>query len=325
MKTPMRKVLLGSIAATIISAIPAFAATAYDAMRTVGKEKSEAVLEKITEVRGLHGSPQPTTWRISTRETSYDVRSAKLASTSAGRPLTPLNLSELKLDSDGAHTVAEREAKKAAFSYDFADYTLRSGASSPVWEVRLVDEQSKRSATLNIGADTGKVISSEGLKKSSTTQTKTPVVAHEPPVAKPPKPPREQAPQYVQDDPSNYDPADDPTPPPPRRRPVVAERRDRDEDESDESGDSRYNQGYEKVIDRVGNHLKLRSSQLRSWFDRSVRPGGRPTYGSSSDRTTRYEREEREEPRQPERRTTTRPDPNETRYYRPAPGDRLRD
>ena len=324
MKTPMRKVLLGSIAATIISAIPAFAATAYDAMRTVGKEKSESILEKITEVRGLHGSPQPTTWRISTKETSYDVRSAKLASTSAGRALTPLNLSELKLDSDGAHTVAEREAKKAAFSYDFADYTLRTGQGSPVWEVRLVDEQSKRSATLNIGADTGKVISSEGLKKSSTAQSKTPAPAPEPPVAKPPKAPREQVPQYVQDDPSNYDPADEPTPPP-RRRPVVAERRDRGEEESDESDDSRYNQGYEKVIDRVGSHLKLRGTQLRSWFDRNVRPGGRPTYGSSSDRTTRYEREEREEPRQPERRTTTRPDPNQTRYYRPAPGDRLRD
>ena len=165
----MRTVLLGSIAAIIISAHSANAATAYDAMRVVGKEKSESLLEKITEVRGLHGSPQPSTWKISTKETSYDIRGAKLTSTSAGRALTPLNLSELKLDSDGAHTVAEREAKKAAFSYDYADYTLRSGAqSTPVWEVRLVDEGHEKIAILSIGADTGKVLSSDGLKKIAT-------------------------------------------------------------------------------------------------------------------------------------------------------------
>ncbi len=299
----MRTVLLGSIAAIIISAHSANAATAYDAMRVVGKEKSESLLEKITEVRGLHGSPQPTTWKISTKETSYDIRGAKLTSTSAGRALTPLNLSELKLDSDGAHTVAEREAKKAAFSYDYADYTLRSGAqSTPVWEVRLVDEGHEKIAILSIGADTGKVLSSEGLKKTATPPKQS--------IAEKPK----QQPAYVKDDPANYDPADEPKPQP-RRNPAPQQRRDDEED----TDPGIPNPGYERAIDTVASHLKLRGRQLHSWFDRNVRPGGRPTYGPSH--TTN---DERDEPRQPERRPS-KPDPNETRYYKPAPGERLRD
>ena len=77
-----------------------------------------------------------------------------------------------------------------------------------------------------------------------------------------------------------------------------------------------YNQGYEKTIDRVADHLKLRGRQFSSWFERNVRPGGRPTYGTSG--TVRTEREERRQP-EPSR------DPNATRYYRPEPGERLRD
>ena len=299
----MKLVLLGVIAATIISVRPASAANAYDAMRVVGTTKGEAILETITEVRGSHGTPQPVTWKISTKASSYDVRLGKITATSAGRPLSPLSLSDLKLDSDGAHTVAEREAKKVAFAYDFADYTLRTGPkSTPVWEVRLVDEESNATAVLNIGADTGKVISSEGLKKK-TSQPKPPIAEQAP-----------SKPQYVEQEPADYDPADEP-PPKPRRQP---EPRHRYAEEEDGSDDSRYNQGYEKVIDRVGSHLKLRGRELRSWFDRNVLPGGRPTYGSSN--RERYTEDERPVRRQPDRR-----DPNETRYYQPAPGERLRD
>ena len=243
----MRTVLLGSIAAIIISAHSANAATAYDAMRVVGKEKSESLLEKITEVRGLHGSPQPSTWKISTKETSYDIRGAKLTSTSAGRALTPLNLSELKLDSDGAHTVAEREAKKAAFSYDYADYTLRSGAqSTPVWEVRLVDEGHEKIAILSIGADTGKVLSSEGLKKTATPP--------KPPIAEKPK----QQPAYVKDDPANYDPADEPKAQP-RRIPPPQQRRDR----TRKAATRHATRGSARARERRG------SPSARRWFRRA--------------------------------------------------------
>lgn len=295
MPAPMKTVLFGIIAVTIISVRPAAAVNAYDAMRVVGTEKGAASLEAITEVRGLHGSPQPGMWKITTKAASYEVRAGKIAATSTGRALPTLSLSDLKLDSDGAHTVAEREAKKAAFSYDFVDYTLRTGAkSTPVWEVRLVDEASHSTAVLNIGADTGKIISAEGLKKA-----KPPIVA---------QPPRPSEPRYVEQDPAYLAPAE----------PSQKERRQQLPPEREDSA-PQYNQGYERAIDRVADHMKLRGRQFSSWFDRNVRPGGRPTYGPSG--TTRTEREERPERRQPEPSR----DPNETRYYRPEPGERLRD
>jgi len=69
--------------------------------------------------------------------------------------------------------------------------------------------------------------------------------------------------------------------------------------------------------------MKLRGRQFRSWFERNVRPGGTPTYTGSNSKRDYYE-EDRPAPRQPERRVS-KPDPNETRYYRPQPGERLRD
>lgn len=293
----MKNVLFGIIAVTTISARPAAAVNAYDAMRVVGTEKGAATLEAITEVRGLHGSPQPGMWKITTKVASYEVRAGKVAATSIGRVLPTLSLSDLKLDSDGAHTVAEREAKKAAFAYDFVDYTLRTGAkSTPVWEVRLVDEASHATAVLNIGADTGKIISAEGLKNA-----KPPIVA---------QPPRPSTPRYVEQDPADYPPTE-PSRQKERSQQLPPEREARGEDSA-----PHYNQGYEKTIDRVADHLKLRGRQFSSWFERNVRPGGRPTYGTSG--TVRTEREERRQP-EPSR------DPNATRYYRPEPGERLRD
>ena len=318
----MKLALLGSIAALTIQAFSANAANAYDAMRIVGKQKGEGILETITEVRGTKGTPQPALWKICTTNTSYDVRGQKIVSTSAGRALTPLNLSELKLDSDGAHTVAEREAKKTGFEYDYADYSLRTGTkSTPVWEVRLVDERSRRVATLNIGADTGKIVSSLGLNGgASLTKATAPERPSDGPAAKPAKP---QKPGYIQQDPADYDPADDQRPLPKRK--TAPPRSDASEQDGEVSlNDDTYpNPGYEKVVDRVADHMKLRGRQFRSWFERNVRPGGTPTYSGSNSRRDYYE-EDRPAPRQRERRVSN-PDPNETRYYRPQPGERLRD
>ncbi len=314
----MKLALLGTIASIIFPALSARAANAYDAMRIVGQQKGEAILEKITEVRGSKGTPQPSVWKISTASSSYDVRASKIISTSAGRALSPLSLSDLKLDSDGAHTVAEREAKKQGFEYDYADYSLRTGTkSTPVWEVRLVDDRSRRTATLNIGADTGKIISIHGMKggaESTAPLTKIPDRPADGPISKPNKT------GYVQQDPADYDPADEPAP---RRKPAPPRPIEEEESSEEILQDGEYqNPRFERVMDKVSDHVKLRGRQFHSWFDRNVRPGGTPTYRPNNS-PSNYE-EDRPAPRQPERRTT-KPGPNETRYYRPDSSERLRD
>jgi hypothetical protein len=67
--------------------------------------------------------------------------------------------------------VAEREAKKAGFTYDYVDYVLHAGTRSgaPVWELHLVDEKTGDTATLILAADKGTVLSAEGLTKGHAT------------------------------------------------------------------------------------------------------------------------------------------------------------
>ena len=38
--------------------------TAYQALRTVGAERSQALLNSVIEVKGRNGAPQPTAWTI---------------------------------------------------------------------------------------------------------------------------------------------------------------------------------------------------------------------------------------------------------------------
>ena len=129
----------------------ASATTAYEALRVIGKQKGDALLDRVIEVRGTKGAPQPGTWKVvvlddkapnGTRE--FDVRGAALGGERTPQPLgssRPMNMNQLNLDSDGAHTVAEREAKKSGFAYDHVNYILHgaTGGGSPVWELRLVD------------------------------------------------------------------------------------------------------------------------------------------------------------------------------------------
>lgn len=160
----------------------ASAATAYEALRVVGKQKGDALLDRIVEVRGAKGVPQPASWKIVVADSKgsngareYEVKGSAIggehAQQNAGTG-SSLNMNQLNLDSDGAHTVAEREAKKSGFAYDYVNYVLHPGTSAPVWEVRLVDEQNGNTAVLTMAADTGKLIKTEGLNRGSAPVAK---------------------------------------------------------------------------------------------------------------------------------------------------------
>src|SRR6187402_2754638 len=99
----------------------ASANSAYEALRVVGKARGDAVLDRVIEVRASKGAPQPRTWKIAVLDDKAPngVREFDVAGTSisgertpqAAGPGEPMNMSQLNLDSDGAHTVSEREAK----------------------------------------------------------------------------------------------------------------------------------------------------------------------------------------------------------------------
>ena len=173
----MKTLLCGLLSLAAFAA--ASAATAYDALRVVEKARGATAMDRVIQVRGAKGAPQPKTWRVVVLDDKapagvreFDVQGTAISSERTPQPAAggePMNMSQLNLDSDGAYTVAEREAKKSGFAYDHVTYLLHASGKggAPVWEIRLVDEQNENVAVLTMGAETGKMISSSGLDRGS--------------------------------------------------------------------------------------------------------------------------------------------------------------
>lgn len=144
--------------------------TAYSALRVVGKREGQETLNRVVELRGLRGAPDPQVWKIvlddprargGVRE--VEVQKGKIIGerTPTSRNLgTPMNFNQLNLDSEGAFTVANQEAQKANVPFDRVDYTLKSGTNggAPVWNLELFDGRNGRVGMLTIAADSGTVL-----------------------------------------------------------------------------------------------------------------------------------------------------------------------
>ncbi len=151
--------------------------TAYEALRTVGVERDRGLLNRVVEVKGESGVPQPETWVVVIDDplARGGVREIEVANGRVVSERTPvkkysgistgtaMNFERLNLDSKGAFTIAEQEAKIARVSFDAVDYILRKDEDRgfPVWKLQLLDPELRRVATLTIAADTGAVLGRE--------------------------------------------------------------------------------------------------------------------------------------------------------------------
>jgi len=149
--------------------------TAYQALRTVGTERSQALLNSVVEVKGRNGTPQPASWTILLNDplARGGVREIEVSKGHVISERTPvkaysgqgegivLNFKTLNLDSEGAFAVAEAEARGAKIGFFGADYLLRcdDAGSAPIWVVQLLDEQQHTLGSVSIAADTGTVVS----------------------------------------------------------------------------------------------------------------------------------------------------------------------
>jgi hypothetical protein len=146
--------------------------TAYTALRVVGKSKGESTLNRVVELRGRGGTPEPAVWKVVLDEPSarggvreFDVQRGQIIgerapAAPAGDPGPPMNFTQLNLDSEGAFTVANQEMQQARIPFDRIDYTLRSGngGGAPVWRLELFDGAAGRVGTIEIAADTGAIL-----------------------------------------------------------------------------------------------------------------------------------------------------------------------
>ena len=60
--------LLAAVLLTVPASGQSVQLTAYQALRTVGREKGESWLDRLVELRGVDGGPQPVRWLLTFRD-----------------------------------------------------------------------------------------------------------------------------------------------------------------------------------------------------------------------------------------------------------------
>ncbi len=133
--------------------------TAYEAMRTVGKQLKRDFVNHVIEVSGTNGDPQPATWKIllDDPQARGGVREVEVGNGQIVSERTPLRSSvesslgpvidtaKLNLDSSGAYTLARQTAQKSHVNFATVDYTLRvDQRGNPIWMVALLRQNGEQ-------------------------------------------------------------------------------------------------------------------------------------------------------------------------------------
>ena len=147
--------------------------TVYSALRVIGTKRGEKVLERVLEVRGV-GKREPTTWTIVVADPQtkagsreIEVRKGRVTKDSpsekAFHATTPMDLTRLNLDSDGALAVIDQQVPPA-IGIQKVSYALANGRESgaPVWVVEFLSADNAVASSMEISADTGEIIARSG-------------------------------------------------------------------------------------------------------------------------------------------------------------------
>ena len=173
---------------------PAENPTAYTALRLVGKTLGADAINRVVEVTGRNGKPQPTVWKIVLKDgegsKEVEVVDGRIG---AQRPLArpavgaPIRLPDLNLDSSGAFEATDAQAKKVHVRFDSINYTLRTSdkTGKPLWSLDLFNESGASAGTMKIAAHSGAVVAMDGRIAAESAPVANKPVAAGTPAAKP--------------------------------------------------------------------------------------------------------------------------------------------
>src|SRR5215467_404430 len=177
-----------SFTAVLLLVTPALAqenATAYEALRVLGRQSGHGVLNHIVSITGVKGDPEPEKWKIILADEGprAGVREVEIADGRISSDETPgrsvagstegatIDTTRLNLDSSGAYAVASHTAEASHTSFATADYTLRTDdRGEPMWVVTLRRRSSRPVGTIYIGATRGTVRRTEGMFAGATME-----------------------------------------------------------------------------------------------------------------------------------------------------------
>ncbi len=162
-----------------------FADTAYQAIRTVQSSTGDAVLERVVEVRGQGGAPQPDVWNVVLDDplARGGVRVIEVKKNKVVGERTPVSgylsegasslirLEDLNLDSSGAFSVVEKAAVNQRIGFDSVDYSLRldGPGGTPVWFLTLYDINGRAVGSVQIAAKEAAILNEQWYANAQTT------------------------------------------------------------------------------------------------------------------------------------------------------------
>lgn len=159
------------LASTLVAQSPQLAA--YEALRTVGREKGDQWLANLVELSGVDGDPQPSRWLLTFRDETARGGVREFAVTGQGvvserapvrveqvSPGAVMSARALNLDSTGAFDIANKQAAAAKLGFHSLNYTLQNRRGAPVWLVRLYDAAGIEVGKVEVSARDGSVVSS---------------------------------------------------------------------------------------------------------------------------------------------------------------------
>jgi hypothetical protein len=171
----------------LVLATPVWAdenATAYEALRVVGRELGRDALHQIVSIAGTKGDPQPEKWKIVVEDPQgrgvreFEIVDGRIDSDDEGdRDVAgstegaAIDVSQLNLDSSGAYAVASHTAEASHASFATADYVLRTDdRGEPMWVVTLRNSSARPIGTIYIGGTSGTVKRTEGMFAGATME-----------------------------------------------------------------------------------------------------------------------------------------------------------
>jgi hypothetical protein len=159
-------------------------ATAYEALRVLGRELGRDALHQIVSIKGTKGDPQPEKWKIVVEDPQgggvrelqvvdgkMDADDEEDRDVAGSTERATIDVSQLNLDSNGAYAVASHTADASHASFATADYMLRTDErGEPMWIVTLRNRSSRPVGTIYIGGTRGTVTRTEGMFAGATME-----------------------------------------------------------------------------------------------------------------------------------------------------------
>lgn len=164
-----------TLAAVVATAVPVMLQAgqipAYEALRSVGRDRGETWLGYLVEMRAVDAGPQPEQWTLSFKDDAArgGVREFVVSEKGVVSERTPamaqaitapgvMPAAGLSVDSTGAFTAANNEAAKVKLGFHSLNYRLQNKSGEPVWNVQLHDVSGQEVGMIEISAKTGAIV-----------------------------------------------------------------------------------------------------------------------------------------------------------------------